>query len=150
MSENEEIPSRALPILRLRPTVPTELIRPHNKTTRPDGPQLAHPDFIDSRKYVANGGTQYDPEIPMKEYRRQWKSFWAKEAKELKKQNIELIDAYLRWPSINMQEFQGAPDDEIAFFIEMYYLGPRLYEHPSRLFSRSHDDLTSVALQIAT
>ena len=53
------------PVLRLRPTAPTEMIRPLQRIKGPDGPMIAHPGLIrDPERFpVATGN--YPPDITM-------------------------------------------------------------------------------------
>lgn len=67
MPNDKEIGGRKTPILRLRPTVPTELIRPRQRVKQPDGPWIAHPELTDELKDVPYATADYEPDIAMKE-----------------------------------------------------------------------------------
>lgn len=123
------------PVLRLRPTVPTELIRPAQRIKQPDGPWIAHPGLIDE-EFTEEGRTNpnSEPGITMDTYRRRYKTQQEKLLKDLKDGSrgpedctIECVIEMVR--SINMQNALAAgwTDHEIALSIEKHYVGAHQY-----------------------
>lgn len=152
MPNDKEIGDRKTPILRLRPTVPTELIRPRQRIKQPDGPWIAHPELIDERMYTLDRTTKYAPDITMKEYRDLWKADQALETERLKstdEEDFTIISVIDLWPLINMQRSQGKTDYEIASAIETNYVGAHQYGSPFHVCFDSDYDLTFVACNIA-
>lgn len=132
MLNEKEIGDRQTPILRLRSTVPTELIRPRQRIKQPDGPWIAHPDLIDEH-YARNRGStaSYGPDVTMKEYRDLWKADLAVTNEALKDTKIEDFKLYSvvdLWPSVHMQRILNKTDHEIASAIERHYVGAHRYD----------------------
>lgn len=131
MLNDEEIGDRKTPILRLRRTVPTELVRPRQRKKQPDGPWIAHPDLIDERMMKLSCTTNYASDTTMEEYRDLWKADNAVRVKGLKDIELDDLEFYSIidvWPSIHMQRIQGKPDHEIASAIERHYVGAHQYD----------------------
>lgn len=153
MSHGQASGERKTAILRLRPTVPTELIRPRQRIKQPDGPWIAHPELIDeSIRDRPQGSRIYAPDISLEEYRDLWKADQAVEIERLKSSDMEdfkIVSVLDLWPSINMQRIQGKTDHEVASAIERHYVGAHQYEVSFYAWSKSKYDLTFIAYNIA-
>ncbi|KAH8777841.1 hypothetical protein F5883DRAFT_696769 [Diaporthe sp. PMI_573] len=133
MSNEERISDGKIPILRLRPTVPTELIRPRQQVKQPDGPWIAHPYLIDEETSAYRKKKIHAPDITMKEYRDLWKEDNVMAVEKLKGTNIEdfnIVSILELLPSIHMQKILGRTDHEIASRIERHYVGAHQYLDP--------------------
>lgn len=137
MPNDREMGDRDKTILRLRATVPTELIRPREQIKQPDGPWIAHPDLIDEERDWVNSAGSYAPDITMRGYRDLWNSLRAVRRERLRtipredrqiKSFIEIL------PSINMERIQGKTDHEVASAIERNYVGAHQYR-PLSMFA---------------
>lgn len=154
MSHGQASGERKTAILRLRPTVPTELIRPRQRIKQPDGPWIAHPELIDeSIRDWPHGSRIFAPDITMEEYRNLWKADEAVEIERLKssdtKEDFKIVSVLDLWPSIKMQRIQGKTDHEVASAIERHYVGAHQYGAPFHAWYKSNCHLTFIAYIIA-
>jgi hypothetical protein len=151
MSNEEKIIERKIPILRLRPTVPTELICPRQQVKQPDGPWIAHPYLIDEETSAYRKKKIHAPDITMKEYRDLWKEDNVLAVEKLKGTNIEdfnIVSILELLPSIHMQKILGRTDHEIASRIERHYVGAHQYRSPFHVCFDSHCGLTFISCNI--
>lgn len=133
MLDDEQPGDRNTPILRLRATVPTELILPRQRIKQPDGPWIAHPDLIDERMSTSRRTTDFPPDITMREYRDLWKADRAVKVARWKTMDIqkpEIASMIELRPFINMQRIQGMTDKAVADAIERQYVGAHQYGSP--------------------
>lgn len=130
MSSNQEYQNQATPVLRLRPVVPTELIRPGQKIKQPDGPWIAHPGLIDDDTSRSPSEPVFAPDITKNDYRILWKGHQAEALEKLKGrtfEDFEIMSIIDFSPSIDMQDIQGLTDHEIALAVEKSYVGAHQY-----------------------
>jgi hypothetical protein len=124
-------PPRA-PVLRLRPTVPTELLRPLYGIHRgPDGPLTAHPGLIRDRDPNPSGADDFPLNITMREYRALWNAGADGRIETLREGRLA-GDLEVDWimeihPMVDMQRMVGRDDDEIALAVERTYVGAQLF-----------------------
>lgn len=112
------------PVLRLRPTAPTESIKPRQWMKERDGPWIAHPGLIDESERHDTGS--YRPDITMDQYRELWRA----ETEEIKKALKTATDFEIRTLTeihapADMQRMRamGMTDDEITLSVERTYVG---------------------------
>lgn len=131
MSNNGGTQYKALSVLRLRPRVPTEVIRPRQMIKLPDGPLVPHPELIYEDFFSHNQPPEHDPDVAMKGYRSVWKDNEADIMGEWKVVGLTPADIDIKAviefrPFPGMQELRGRPDDEIAEAIERHFVGAEL------------------------
>lgn len=119
--------TQANPVLRLRPRVPTELIRPRQKVKRPDGPWIAHPELINEKLCrLASNVPQFPPETTMAAYRDLWrdrKEQDERSLKAMKREDIHIESFIDLHGLIDMQKMRGLTDHDVAYRIERFYIG---------------------------
>ncbi|KAK4243152.1 hypothetical protein C7999DRAFT_18457 [Corynascus novoguineensis] len=127
------------PVLRLRPTVPTELIRPPQRIKGPDGPLIAHPGLIRDQEPFTTGN--YPPNITMDQYRELWRADLDEFQRNIRAAR-STTELELGWvmklhPVVDMQRLEGWTDDEIALAVERTYSGAHVYLRPGTLMPPS-------------
>lgn len=151
MPNDEEPGDRATPVLRLRPTVPTELIQHRQRVKQPDGPWIAHPDLVSDWRNQPDWTVKYAPDITMGEYRDLWKESLPGAIEELRSVYIEdfHIESIVHvWHSIKVQRIGGKTDHEVASAIERHYVGAHQYGSPFNACLGSHHCLTFTSCNI--
>ncbi len=117
------------PVLRLRPTVPTELIRSLRKTKGPDGPLIAHPGLL--RGPDPSNETGFPLDITMDQYRALWNGGADERIKELREGRstgaIEITGMLAIHRLVDMQRISSQDDDEIALAVERTYVGAQMF-----------------------
>jgi hypothetical protein len=129
MSNNQEPQNQTMPILRLRPVVPTELIRPGQQIKQPDGPWIAHPGLIDEEVKPIRDRI-FEPDVTKNDYRNLWKEHQVEalnNLKGLKFEDFEICSVIDFSPSVDMQNIQRMTDHEIALAVERNYVGAHQY-----------------------
>ncbi|KAJ3539273.1 hypothetical protein NM208_g5553 [Fusarium decemcellulare] len=138
------IPEQVKPVLRLRPTTATELIRPRQKIKQPDGPWIAHPDLIDDEWVRRSKKENLKPDATWNDYRDIWKAEAKDSLEVLKgcKPEDFLIKAVLEMgPLVDIQMMlNGMTDHEIALATEKQYVGAHLTLHAPYIAERFGPD----------
>ena len=134
MPVDEPLVQPPAPVLRLRPTVPTELIRSLKKTKGPDGPLIAHPGLLsgpDPSGPDPSNETGFPLDITMDQYRALWNGGADERLKELREGlstgAIEITGMLEIHPLVNMQRISSQDDDEIALAVERTYVGAQMF-----------------------
>ena len=70
ISQDQDLRTQVQPVLHLRPLVPTELIKAHQKIKQPDGPWIAHTCLTNEEVEIEGN---YVPDITLKDYREIWR-----------------------------------------------------------------------------
>ncbi|KAK4234590.1 hypothetical protein C8A03DRAFT_47120 [Achaetomium macrosporum] len=117
------------PVLRLRPTMPTELIRPLQKIKGPDGPLIAHPGLI--RDPNPSNARDFPPDITMGQYRALWNAGADERLEKLRAAwstgGLEITWILEIHPIVEMQRMLGQDDDKIALAVERTYVGAPMF-----------------------
>ncbi|KAK4038456.1 hypothetical protein C8A01DRAFT_47917 [Parachaetomium inaequale] len=133
------------PVLRLRPTVPSEVINPRQRAQERDGPYITHPSLIDEASRFRTGS--YAPDITMGQYRELWRT----EVDELREQpaDFQIHSLMFIHPAADMQKVQGWTDEQIAAAVERTYVGAQRYLYPGALMPSSLVDRFGVTADVA-
>jgi len=138
MSNDRQPQNRVVPILRLRPVVPTELIQPRQRIKQPDGPWIAHPGLILETANEPGPALNHPPDITMDNYRDLYKGRGLGLLdKDAKREDFEIQSIITIAPPVDMQQTEGMTDREIASKVEQYYVGAHQYDFLSQYFSFS-------------
>lgn len=131
MSIDQEDGNHKTPVLRLRPSVPTELIRPRQQIKQPDGPWIAHPELILTEANDNRHLFQGPLDIKAEEYAAVWKAEVAEALPQLPKDpdDFELTAVLVLGPLTDIERMknQGMTDKEIASWTERDYVGAHQY-----------------------
>ncbi len=126
---DEPLVQPLIPVLRLRPTVPTELIMPLKKTKHPDGPLIAHPGLLSDPD--PSNETHFPLDITMGQYRALWNGGADERLKELREGwstgAIEITGMLEIHRLVNMQRISSQDDDKIALAVERTYVGAQMF-----------------------
>lgn len=113
------------PVLRLRPTVPSEWLEPAPGIVKgPDGPLIPHPGWIRDREPGRWNRGQYPLDISMDQYRERWRAC----VDEFLATPMTLDEFNISWvmdihPLADMEKMDGRTDEDIALAVERTYTG---------------------------